>query len=62
MTYKKLGCGNGVCMSGSLMIRLHNTLCSFSDTDVNEAWSPQNRGMETERFSKGQKYSFTSQH
>lgn len=27
-------------------------MCSFSNTGANRAWPPQNRGIETERFSK----------
>lgn len=44
-------------MSSSLMIRLQNLLCSFSNTGVDGAWPPESRGIETERFSKARSLS-----
>lgn len=44
-------------MSSSLMIRLHNILCSFSNAGGNGAWPPENRVIETERFSKARSVS-----
>lgn len=44
-------------MSSSLMIRLHNILCLFNNTGVNEAWPPKDKDTETERFSKARSIS-----
>lgn len=62
ITYKKLGWGDGVSLSSSLMIRLHNTLCSFGNTDVNGVWPLGEQRYGNREIFQGQNDYFTSQH